>query len=128
MSAIITHGVEISAEAYYQEAHSRPKQSKYVWAYRISITNHNEFPVQLIERHWDIWDSSNVLKIVDGEGVIGEQPVLRTGETHRYMSWCPLQTDMGYMRGYFKMTNLTTQTHLTVKIPTFSLVADFRQN
>ncbi len=128
MDVAITNGIEISVEAFYQAVHSNVEQCKYVHAYRIKITNLNPFDVQLLERHWDIWDSSSQLKVVDGEGVIGEQPIIKSNDYHEYMSWCPLTTDLGYMSGYYRMVNVLTQEDFLVQIPRFRLMADFRKN
>ena len=79
---MISEGVEVSVETYYQQDYSNPMQSEYMFAYRIAIENHNSFPVKLHRRHWHIFDSNGQNREVDGEGVVGVQPTLNPGEKY----------------------------------------------
>ena len=72
----ITEGVKISVETFYQPDYSQPLNAEYMFAYRIIIQNESEFTVKLLRRHWYIFDSNGALREVEGEGVIGQQPVI----------------------------------------------------
>lgn len=101
----ITQGVEIDVVPEYLPDESSVESSRYVFAYHITITNHGEFDVQLMSRHWIITDGLGVVHEVRGPGVIGEQPQLKPGQSHRYSSFCPLTTPTGNMRGTFQMVD-----------------------
>lgn len=77
MVSKISEGVEISVETFYQADYSNPLNSEYMFAYRITIENHNNFTVKLLRRHWFIFDSNGEHREVEGEGVVGVQPVLK---------------------------------------------------
>ncbi len=128
MQTLITSGVKISVENFYQDDYSNPLESKYVFAYRITIENLNAFSIQLMRRHWFIIDSNTVAKEVEGEGVIGKQPTLNPGEVHQYISWSELQTEVGKMYGYYLMKDLSTDSLFKVSIPEFKLIAPFKLN
>jgi len=119
MSSIITSGVKVIVESFYQEDYSNP---------RVTIENHNSYSVRLLRRHWHIFDSSGAYKEVDGEGVIGVQPVIQPGEYYQYMSGCNLQTEMGRMEGYYILENLNNLQQFKAAIPRFSLIAPFKHN
>lgn len=123
-----TLGIRISVQSQYQEAYSRPDQRHYFFSYRISIENTTEDTVQLLSRRWLIFDSSFSHHEVEGEGVVGEQPVIGPGETYTYESACNLTTDMGSMVGAYVMERLVDSTTFEVNIPEFSLIAAHRLN
>jgi ApaG protein len=128
MASKISEGVEISVETFYQPDHSNPKQHEHMFAYRITIENHNSFTIQLLRRHWHIFDSNGEYREVEGEGVIGEQPVLQPGEQYQYMSGCNLNTEMGKMVGTYEMENLSTKLKFEVNIPPFEMVVPAKLN
>ena len=99
MVSKISEGVTISVETFYQQDYSNPLQSEYMFAYRITIENNNAFPVKLLSRHWHIFDSSGEYREVEGEGVVGMQPIINSGEEYQYVSGCNLHTEMGRMHG-----------------------------
>lgn len=80
MVSKISEGVTISVETFYQPDYSNPLRSEYMFAYRITIENNNSFPVKLLRRHWYIFDSDSTHREVEGEGVIGNQPQINSGE------------------------------------------------
>ena len=84
--------------------------------------------MQLITRHWEIFDTLNDIETVDGEGVIGKKPVLKPGEKHTYTSGCLLLSPFGAMRGHFNMINFTSTRNFRVIVPTFRLSAPFALN
>lgn len=95
----ITHGVEVTAEPEFSVERSDPDENRYFWTYTITLRNRNGETVQLIDRHWEIVDETGARQVVDGPGVVGEQPVLAPGEQFRYTSGVPLFTPSGVMSG-----------------------------
>lgn len=123
-----TNGITIEIASRYEQLHSKPSSSKYVHSYQVNIINDNEHAVQLLRRHWFIHDSDQSIREVEGEGVIGVQPIIRPGGNHIYMSWSVLHTAIGKMHGNYTMLNLETQSEYKVEIPEFPLVADHKLN
>ncbi|MBE8712922.1 Co2+/Mg2+ efflux protein ApaG [Sphingobacterium hungaricum] len=128
MTTQITEGVKVSVEATYQSEYSNPENKHFMFAYRITIENLSHFTVQLLNRHWDIFDTIGEYKQVDGEGVVGVQPILNPGEIHQYTSGCNLKSDMGYMEGFYEMKNHLTGETFMVDIPRFTLEAAYLLN
>ena len=124
----VTEGIRISVEQFYQPDYSNPMQGEYMFAYRISIENNNAFPVQLLRRQWFIIDSNTEKREVEGEGVIGVQPVIAPGEQYQYISGCNLKSEMGKMHGSYLMENVMTKQQFRVKIPVFQMEAPFKRN
>lgn len=124
----VTEGIRISVEQFYQPDYSNPVQGEYMFAYRISIENNNAFPVQLLRRHWFIIDSNTEQREVEGEGVIGVQPIIASGEQYQYISGCNLKSEMGKMFGSYLMENVMTKQQFHVKIPVFQMEAPFKRN
>jgi ApaG protein len=128
MVSLISEGVEVTVETFFQQDYSNPQQSEYMFAYRISIENHNSFPIKLHRRHWHIFDSNGTYREVEGEGVIGVQPVLAPGENYKYVSGCNLRTEMGKMSGTYQMENLDTKKMFDVNIPAFEMIVPVKNN
>lgn len=128
MQTAITHDIRVSVETMYQSMYSKPLAKEYVHAYRITIENLGSETVQLMHRHWYIWDSTTVLREVEGDGVIGIQPVLEPQDVHQYVSGSPLRSDMGKMYGTFMMKRLLDGYEFEVVIPMFYLVPPFKYN
>ncbi len=128
MASLISEGVKVSVETFYQPDYSNPLQSEFMFAYRINIENRNSFPVKLHRRHWQIFDSNGTLRSVEGEGVVGVQPVLQSGERYQYVSGCNLRTEMGRMQGSYEMENLHSKQIFSVDIPAFEMIAPFKGN
>jgi ApaG protein len=128
MITAITQGIKISVETIYQDEYSNPSSDQYMFAYRIEIENLSDYTIQLLRRQWFIFDSAGTQKEVEGEGVIGVQPVLEPGESHAYVSGCQITTDIGSMRGNYSMVRLADDTHFTVDIPEFQLIVPYRLN
>jgi len=128
MVTATTKGVKITVETEYQPAYSSPAQFHYVFTYRITIENLGDQTIQLLSRHWFIHDASRDAKEVEGDGVVGEQPVLEPGETHNYVSGCNLKSGIGKMHGTYTMERILDGKRFKVKIPEFMLVAPFKLN
>ena len=127
MSSLTTKGIEITVETFFRPNLGQ-QPGEYLFAYRITLENHNSFTVQLMRRHWEIFDSIGEKRQVDGGGVIGKQPVLAPGETFQYMSGCNLKSEMGKMWGHYTMLNLDTMREFEVTIPGFVMVVPAKWN
>jgi ApaG protein len=125
---MVTEGVKVSVETFYQSDYSNPIQSEFMFAYKIRLENHNSFPVKLHRRHWHIFDSNGSNREVEGEGVVGVQPVLQPGDHYEYVSGCNLRTEMGRMTGTYQMENLSSKKMFDVNIPAFEMIVPMKNN
>ena len=116
----ITRGIRVSVNPTYLEGQSDPSQGHYVWAYQVIIANEGPETVQLLTRHWKITDGRGQLHEVQGPGVVGEQPVLKPGESFGYTSGTPLSTPSGIMAGSYQMQAASGEMFDAV-VPAFSL-------
>lgn len=128
METRTTEGVKISVTTNYLPDYSSPAQQHFVFAYKIMIENHSEFTVKLLRRHWHIYDSNGVVREVEGEGVVGQQPVLEPNESHQYVSGCNLKTGIGKMKGTYLMERLVDGKQFNVNIPEFTLIVPYKLN
>ena len=128
MISQITRGIKISVLTNYEGSYFKNYKTHFAFSYQITIENHSKDTVQLTSRHWEIFDSLNDIEIVEGEGVIGEKPVLKPGELYTYSSGCLLSSPYGAMKGYFNMINFTSTKKFKVTVPTFRLSAPFALN
>lgn len=128
MVTAVTSGIKISVKTRYEENYSSPHNFYFLFSYHITIENFNDFPVQLIRRHWDIYDSAGEFNVVDGEGVIGQQPIIAPNESYSYNSGCNLRSDFGKMSGYYVMRKVNETPNLKVDIPEFIMQASYRLN
>jgi ApaG protein len=128
MANKISEGMEVSVETFYQPDYSNPISGEYMFAYRITIENHNGFAVKLHRRHWHIFDSNGSYREVEGEGVVGVQPILQPGERYQYVSGCNLRTEMGKMYGCYTMENLNNKKTFEVNIPVFEMIVPFKMS
>jgi ApaG protein len=115
-----TRGITVSVEPTYLETRSSPDSSQHFWAYRVIIENQGREAVQLLSRHWTITNARGELTEVKGPGVVGEQPVLKPGESFEYTSGAPLDTPSGMMGGAYQMESESGEC-FDSEIPTFSL-------
>lgn len=123
LSDTTTHGIRVGAAAFYLPRASKPDDGLYRFGYRIVIVNSSDQTVQLIDRHWDIIDGEGEMHTVDGEGVVGEQPVLAPGEAFKYESFAELPTPWGTMEGYYGVADETGEM-LRVDIGRFYLTQE----
>jgi len=128
MVSKISEGIEISIESFYQKDYSNPLHNEYMFAYRITIENHNSFPVKLIRRYWEVFDSNTDQRIVEGEGVVGVQPIIMPGKHYQYVSGCHLKSEIVKMHGFYTMENLENRAQIIVIIPAFKLIAPLKLN
>lgn len=128
MDMTTTQGVKVTVTTNYLPDYSSPAQQHYVFAYKINIENNSEFTVKLLRRHWFIHDSNGIVREVEGEGVVGQQPTLEPGESHEYVSGCNLKTGIGKMRGNYLMERLVDGKQISVIIPEFVLIVPYKLN
>jgi ApaG protein len=124
----VTEGVNIMVETFYQPAQSNPLNSEYLFAYRITIENLTAHPVKLLSRHWHIIDSNGTHREVEGDGVVGQQPIIVSGDNYQYTSAANLHSDIGKMYGTYLMENLFNKRKIKVTIPEFQLIAPAKMN
>lgn len=128
MTTAITHKIKVSVDTFYQSDYSYPMSQHFMFAYRIIITNNSKDAVQLLRRHWFIVDGLGQKREVEGEGVVGDQPVLQPGENYEYISGCDLKTDTGKMYGTYLMVNLENGKLFQAEIPEFFMTAPLKLN
>ena len=128
MVSKISEGVTVSVETFFQPEYSNPANNEYMFTYRITLENNNAFPVQLLRRHWYIFDSNAEHREVEGEGVIGVQPYINAGEKYQYVSGCNLRSEMGKMHGMYFMENRYNKKTFLINIPTFEMVVPAKLN
>ena len=120
-----TRHIKVTASPNFLAEHSEPTDNHYVWSYTIHLENYGDTPVQLINRHWKITDAKGVTHEVRGDGVIGEQPVLKPGESFQYTSGTALNAPSGVMLGEYGMVTPEGE-HFEVEVPAFSLDSPFQ--
>jgi ApaG protein len=110
----------VTASPQFIAEQSDPEADQYVFAYTITVHNTGEMTARLLSRHWVITDADGNVEEVKGDGVVGEQPLLRPGEAFRYTSGCPLETPVGSMRGTYHCV-AEDGTHFDATVPEFVL-------
>lgn len=120
MYKAITRDIEVMAEPIFLEDRSNPEDGEYFWAYRITIANNSQKWVKLLSRYWRITDGLGRVREVRGDGVVGDQPELKPGDSYQYTSGCPLTTESGFMVGSYTMSGADGET-FEIDIPAFSL-------
>ena len=128
MEALTTNGIRISVKPKYEAQYSKPVHNKYVFSYTVTIENQSSNAVQLLRRHWHIWDASGNKHEVEGEGVIGKQPIIEPGHYHQYASWCELESGIGKMYGSYLMQQQHDGHLFEARIPVFLMYAYVRMN
>lgn len=120
MYRAVTRNIEVNVEPFYMADRSNPAESRYVWAYRVTIDNQSDDFVKLLSRYWHITDGAGHIEEVRGAGVVGEQPELNPGDSYQYTSGCPLATPSGIMVGTYTMRSGSGEV-FDIDIPAFSL-------
>lgn len=128
METKVTDGIKISVDTEYQPLHSNPAQEYYLFSYRVRIENNTANTVHLISRKWYITDSSGESRVVEGDGVVGVQPVIGPGEFYEYESACNFRTEMGKMHGYYTMERESDKKRFLVNIPEFRMTVPYKLN
>ncbi len=127
MKALFPHAltsgpVTVRVSVSYLPEQSEPQRGRWFWAYHVRIENDGDQPVQLLTRRWIITDGRGARHSVEGEGVVGEQPVIQPGASYDYVSGCPLATTSGAMQGSYRMVG-TDGITFDAAIPHFALIA-----
>ena len=117
-----TNGVTVRVSVSYLPEQSEPGRGRWFWAYHIRIENEGAQAVQLLTRHWIITDGRGNRHSVEGEGVVGEKPMLAPGGSFDYVSGCPLATPTGAMQGSYRMV-AADGSEFDAVIPRFALQA-----
>jgi len=117
-----TRGVIVRVSVSYLPEQSEPRRGRWFWAYHVRIENEGPMSVQLLTRHWIITDGRGSCHSVEGEGVVGEQPLIAPGASFDYVSGCPLATPTGSMEGSYHMIG-EDGSAFDVEIPKFALIA-----
>ncbi|MFO0695512.1 MAG: Co2+/Mg2+ efflux protein ApaG [Polyangiales bacterium] len=126
-STATTEGVKVTVESRYVAEQSRPREGRYVFAYRVRIENRGTATVQLRSRHWLVTDAFGGVREVKGPGVVGEQPVLAPGDVFEYSSGSMLATQRGTMHGSYQMER-EDGTSFDAEIATFLLEMPYSLN
>ena len=117
-----TRGVTVRVSVSYLPEQSEPTRGRWFWAYHIRLENAGDRTVQLLSRHWIITDGRGARHTVEGEGVVGEQPLIEPGASFDYVSGCPLATSSGAMQGSYRMVD-DSGTTFDIAISRFALHA-----
>ncbi len=120
--AAISEGIIVRVAVNFLPEQSRIEAGKWFWVYHVRIENHGDYAVQLLTRHWRITDGHGMVSMIEGDGVVGEQPLLRPGQSHDYVSGCPLTTPHGSMEGNYTFQR-EDGTLFEAAIPFFPLAA-----
>ena len=126
MYRTVSRGIEVKVTPRFLPDRSSPENGYYFWAYTITLTNLGGETVQLKTRHWRITDALGRLQEVKGPGVVGEEPVLKPGESFEYTSGVPLPTPSGFMTGSYGMVTAGGE-HFDIEIPAFSLDSSYAE-
>jgi len=118
----VTENIKISVKPIYKGIVPQGNISYHAFSYFITIENKSKETVQLLERYWNIYDSLKDTEFIEGEGVVGETPILAPNDEYNYTSNCFLVSTIGSMGGAYKMINKKTLEEFLVTIPTFQLI------
>jgi len=115
-----TEGIRVRVRPRFSLADSEPHGGTFVFSYTVTMANEGDSTAQLLFRHWRIHDAAGEDSVVDGEGVVGEQPVLHPGDSHEYRSYCVLRSPVGYMEGHYTFARADGR-RFRVEVPRFHL-------
>lgn len=126
--AMVSNGIRVTTRVRFKEEYSEPEKNYFVFFYHITVENQNVYEVQLLRRHWDIFDSNGIKTVVEGEGVVGEKPILAPGEIYSYESACNLESGIGRMGGFYQMMRTEDGVLFQADIPEFVLEVPYMLN
>ena len=121
-----TNGVTVTVTPYFLDDQSSPLESHFVWAYQVNIKNSSKNSIKLSHRNWFIIDANGKILNISGEGVVGEFPLIKPGESFEYTSGTPLKTNNGIMQGFYLVSQENGE-ELKIDIPTFSLDSPYNK-
>lgn len=116
----LINDIIISSEPFFREHNL--SEDQYIFSYRITIENLSNRSIQLLERFWQIGDGLNWFKKINGEGVIGEKPVIYSAQTYSYNSWCPTPSKITFMRGHYVFKDIKSEELFRVDVPQMNFV------
>jgi len=128
MVSQVTQGIRVSVITNFEGKFFKDYRMRFAFTYRITIENQSKDSVQLLSRYWNIFDSLNDKKTIFGQGVVGQKPIIKSGQSYTYSSGCMLVSSLGAMKGYFTMVNFTTTKKFKVTVPAFRLGAPYALN
>lgn len=128
MTSKLTNGISVSVLPIFRGTFQKDNILQYVFSYEIVIENFGEFPIQIDSRYWEIYDTFKEVEIVEGKGVVGEQPIIFPKDKYTYNSGCILTSTTGAMVGYYNVLNLTDNRFFTIEIPLFKLTVPYLLN
>ena len=120
LAEAISHDFQVTAISRFMPERSNQEIPIFFFAYWITIKNQGAVPAKLLNRYWNITDADGRINEVRGEGVVGEKPLIKPGQSFEYNSFCPLPTNFGFMKGYYEMQGGDKNT-FQVEIPQFHL-------
>jgi ApaG protein len=121
MPTAVTKDIKISVEVSHQGSELSHGDVFHGYAYRITISNYSDYTIQLLRRHWFVNDIMIGTHEVEGEGVVGQQPIIEPGMSHTYVSGVSIQSNFGTMHGFYVMERVLDGHQFQVKIPLFQL-------
>ncbi len=121
MTVDLARQITVEVNPTFKPKYSRLEDGIFVHAYRVTIKNNSPHAVQLIRRHWKLTDAFGLAREVDGEGVLGVQPIIESGSHYHYESACDFNTFLGKIEGHYTMVQLPGNVPFQVNIPTFKL-------
>lgn len=124
----ISYGIRIAVTPTYRGSYRNEDNTLNAFSYSITIENTSENTVQVLSRFWLIKDSLHPIEIVEGEGVVGDTPILHPGSSYTYQSNVILNSSVGAMKGYYTLRNLDNDRFIKAKIPCFQLTSTFKKN
>ena len=124
----ITKGIKVSVSTKFEGKFLKNNIFNYAFSYIIQIENHSKDTVQLLTRHWKIIESNHKTQFINGQGVLGEKPIVKPGEYHKYSSGCLITSSIGLMSGVYTLINFSNSSKFKVKIPSFKLNVPFILN
>lgn len=128
MTQEVSYDVRISVETFYHSREEKSEDTAYNFAYRITIENHCTHDIQLLRRMWYILDSHMELREVGGEGVVGQQPIIPSGSSYKYISGVDFLTEIGMMWGTYTMADLESSALFEVEVPEFTMMTPWLSN
>ena len=124
----VTEGIKVCVEVTYQAEFSNPHQHHFVFTYKVTIENNSQHTYQLLRRKWEVFDAAEESKVVEGNGVVGQQPILEPGESHTYVSGCNLKSGIGKIKGTYTMEKVFDGKLIEVKVPEFQMISTIFHN
>ncbi len=127
-NSLTTSGITVKVETNFISEQTSAQNAHYSFAYRITIQNNSDYTVRLLSRKWILTDALGKVRTVEGEGVVGKQPVIAPGQSHVYVSGTNFPTPFGKMEGYYTMKRMLDEQEFEVGIPVFILEYPFVLN